>query len=50
MISGPMLAAWLTPPIVPLLKIHVFNITNPDQVSIKLKHFKIKTSKQVMER
>ena len=36
MISGPMLSAWLTPPIIPLLKIHVFNITNPDQVLIKL--------------
>ena len=36
MVSGPMLSAWLTPPIIPLLKIHVFNITNPDKVSIKL--------------
>lgn len=27
-----MLSAWLTPPILPLLKIYVFNITNPEQV------------------
>merc|ERR1719412_1191190 len=32
LVSGPMLSAWLTPPIIPLLKIHVFNITNPEQV------------------
>ena len=30
--AGPMLSAWLTPPIVPLLKVYVFNITNPAQV------------------
>ena len=27
-----MLAAWLTPPIVPILKVYLFNITNPAQV------------------
>ena len=27
-----MLAAWLTPPIVPLLNVYVFNITNPQDV------------------
>jgi len=27
-----MLSAWLTPPIVPLLKVYVFNITNPTEV------------------
>jgi len=32
LVSGPMLSAWLTPPVLPLLKIYVFNITNPHQV------------------
>ena len=27
-----MLAAWLTPPIVPIMKVYLFNITNPSQV------------------
>ena len=27
-----MLAAWLTPPIVPILKVYLFNITNPAEV------------------
>ena len=27
-----MLTAWLTPPIVPILKVYLFNITNPAQV------------------
>ena len=27
-----MLSAWLTPPVLPLLKIYVFNITNPEEV------------------
>ena len=31
-LSGPMLTAWLTPPIVPILKVYLFNITNPAQV------------------
>ena len=35
-ISGPMLAAWLTPPIVPILKVYLFNITNPSQVLKKI--------------
>jgi len=30
--GGPMLAAWLTPPIVPILKVYLFNITNPAEV------------------
>lgn len=31
-VGGPMFTAWLTPPIVPLLKVYVFNITNGAQV------------------
>jgi len=31
-VGGPMFSAWLTPPIVPLLKVYVFNITNGAQV------------------
>jgi len=30
--GGPMFQAWFTPPIVPLLKVYVFNITNKDEV------------------
>ena len=30
--AGPMFQAWFTPPIVPLLKVYVFNITNKDEV------------------
>ena len=30
--SGPMLSAWLNPPIEPLMKLYVFNITNPREV------------------
>ena len=29
---GPMLSAWLKPPIKPLMKLYVFNITNPQEV------------------
>ena len=30
--GGPMFSAWLTPPLTPLLRLHVFNITNPAAV------------------
>lgn len=30
--GGPMFTAWFTPPILPNLNIHVFNITNPEEV------------------
>jgi hypothetical protein len=32
-IAGPMLTAWLDPPIVPHLQIYLFNITNPEEVT-----------------
>ena len=32
--SGPMFSAWLNPPIEPLLRLYVFNITNPEEVGV----------------
>jgi len=34
--TGPMLTAWLDPPVVPQLHIHLFNITNPQEVLVHL--------------
>ena len=44
-----MFSAWLTPPIVPLLKVYVFNITNGAQVITSHYYPRLYTVLQVLE-